>query len=94
MRKLLNFINQYSLIQQIFIGLILGIIIGFTSSTTAHALQLLGDIFVNGLKAIAPLLVFCLIMAAVARHKVNADNTQAAIRPILLLYVLGTFSGA
>ncbi|MBS7818636.1 serine/threonine transporter SstT [Wohlfahrtiimonas chitiniclastica] len=93
MRKLLNFINQYSLIQQIFIGLILGIIIGFTSSTTAHALQLLGDIFVNGLKAIAPVLVFFLIMSAISKYKTSTEN-QSAIRPILVLYLLGTFAAS
>lgn len=93
MRKLLNFINRYSLIQQIFIGLVLGIIIGFTSSTTAHALQILGDIFVNGLKAIAPVLVFFLIMSAISKYKTSTEN-QSAIRPILVLYLLGTFAAS
>ncbi|KZS23542.1 serine/threonine transporter SstT [Wohlfahrtiimonas chitiniclastica] len=81
------------MIQQIFIGLILGIIIGFTSSTTAHALQLLGDIFVNGLKAIAPVLVFFLIMSAISKYKTSTEN-QSAIRPILVLYLLGTFAAS
>lgn len=94
MRCILNFINRYTLIQQILVGLILGIIIGFSSPSASSAVSIFGEFFVNGLKAIAPLLVFCLIMAAVARHKVNAENTQSAIRPILFLYVLGTFSAA
>ncbi len=93
MGRILDFINRFSLIQQIFAGLIIGIIIGFTSSTASNAVAILGEIFVNGLKAIAPILVFFLIMSAIARYKSNSDN-QDAIRPILFLYMLGTFSAA
>lgn len=93
MGRILDFINRFSLIQQIFVGLIIGIIIGFTSSTASNAVAILGEIFVNGLKAIAPILVFFLIMSAIARYKSNSDN-QDAIRPILFLYMLGTFSAA
>lgn len=93
MGRILDFINRFSLIQQIFVGLIIGIIIGFTSSTASNAVAILGEVFINGLKAIAPILVFFLIMAAIARYKINSDN-QDAIRPILFLYMLGTFSAA
>ena len=46
---------------------------------------MLGDLFVSGLKAIAPLLVFVLVSASIARHKQGAD---AKLKPILVLYVL------
>lgn len=93
MRCIINFINRYSLIQQILAGLILGIIIGFTSNSVSASVAVLGEIFVSGLKAIAPVLVFCLIMAAIARYKSNTKN-KSAIRPVLILYLIGTFSAA
>ncbi len=93
MRCILNFISRFSLIQQILIGLLVGLIIGFTSSTASNAAAILGEVFVNGLKAIAPVLVFFLIMAAIARYK-TTDKHQNTIRPIIFLYVLGTFSAA
>lgn len=93
MRSIINFINRYSLIQQIVVGLILGIIIGFSSKSAANAVAIFGEIFVNGLKAIAPVLVLCLIMAAIARYKSNSQN-QSAIRPIIGLYLIGTFAAA
>ncbi|MGL4675950.1 MAG: cation:dicarboxylate symporter family transporter, partial [Wohlfahrtiimonas sp.] len=93
MRRIFSFINNYSLIQQIFVGLILGIVIGFTSKTASSTVAIFGEIFVNGLKAIAPVLVFFLIMAAIAKYKTNTKN-QSAIRPILILYMIGTFAAA
>ncbi|WP_077928475.1 serine/threonine transporter SstT [Wohlfahrtiimonas populi] len=93
MRRIFNFINNYSLIQQIIVGLVLGIIIGFTSKTASATVAIFGEIFVNGLKAIAPVLVFFLIMAAIAKYRTNTKN-QSAIRPILILYMIGTFAAA
>src|SRR5699024_6191832 len=93
MRRIFNFINNYSLIQQIIVGLLLGIIIGFTSKTASATVAIFGEIFVNGLKAIAPVLVFFLIMAAIAKYRTNTKN-QSAIRPILILYMIGTFAAA
>lgn len=93
MRRFFTFINSYSLIQQIIIGLILGIIIGFSSEAASGAVKIFGEFFVNGLKAIAPILIFSLIMAAITKYKVNTQN-KSAIRPILILYLIGTFAAA
>lgn len=49
------------------------------------------DLFVGALKAVAPVLVFALVMAAIAQHQ---RGTETNIRPILILYMLGTFAAA
>ncbi len=53
--------------------------------------ELLGDLFVGALKAVAPVLVFALVMAAIAQHQ---RGTETNIRPVLILYLLGTFAAA
>ncbi len=53
--------------------------------------ELLGDLFVGALKAVAPVLVFALVMAAIAQHQ---RGTETNIRPVLVLYLLGTFAAA
>lgn len=93
MRRFFNFVNNYSLIQQIVVGLVLGIIIGLSSDTAASAVKILGEFFVNGLKAIAPVLIFLLIIAAITKYKVNTQS-KTAIQPILILYMIGTFAAA
>jgi serine/threonine transporter len=50
---------------------------------------LLGTLFVGALKAVAPVLVLMLVMASIANHQ---HGQKTSIRPILLLYLLGTFS--
>ena len=47
--------------------------------------------FVGALKAVAPILVLMLVMASIANHQ---HGQKTNIRPILFLYLLGTFSAA
>ncbi|MBQ3862941.1 MAG: serine/threonine transporter SstT, partial [Schwartzia sp.] len=47
-----------------------------------------GDLFVKALKGVAPVLVFVLVMNAMAQK--NADASDA-MKPIVTLYVIGTF---
>ena len=54
---------EVSLIGRIFVGLIIGAIIGI-AAPGATVVGLLGDIFVGALKAIAPVLVFVLVLSA------------------------------
>lgn len=91
MKALFQAINRVSLIVQIAIGLIIGAIIGTFLPQTAPAVGILGSLFVGALKAVAPFLVFILVVNAVAQH---AEGTQTNIRPILFLYLIGTFSAA
>ncbi len=79
------------MVKQILVGLIAGIILALVSTQAALAVGLLGTLFVGALKAVAPVLVLMLVMASIANHK---QGQKTSIRPILFLYLLGTFSAA
>ncbi|HDM8416132.1 TPA: serine/threonine transporter SstT [Yersinia enterocolitica] len=87
----IGFIIRGSLVKQILVGLIAGIILALVSTQAALAVGLLGTLFVGALKAVAPVLVLMLVMASIAHHK---QGQKTSIRPILFLYLLGTFSAA
>lgn len=79
------------LVVQIIIGMVLGIALALGAPELGSAAGLLGNLFVSALKAVAPVLVFVLVMAAIANHRQGA---QTHIRPILYLYLIGTFCAA
>ena len=66
----------------------LGLLVRFAggSSVVASTGNLLGSLFVGALKAIAPLLVFTLVVSAVAQHRKGMNSN---IRPVIVLYVVG-----
>lgn len=68
------------------IGAILGLFVPNVSG-----IGLLGDLFVGGLKAIAPILVFALVANALSQHQKGQDSNM---RTVIFLYLLGTFSAA
>lgn len=80
-----------SLVKQILVGLILGVLLAVVSKPAAIAVGLLGTLFVGALKAVAPVLVLMLVMASIANHQ---QGQKTNIRPILFLYLLGTFAAA
>lgn len=80
-----------NLVLQIIIGIIAGMILALISPSAANAVGLLGGLFVNALKAVAPVLVFVLVAASIANQK---KNTSSHIRPVLVLYLLSTFLAA
>lgn len=80
-----------NIVKQILAGLVLGILLSWLSPDTALATGMLGTLFVGALKAVAPVLVLFLVMASVANHR---QGQKISIRPILLLYLIGTFSAA
>jgi serine/threonine transporter len=88
---LLRRLVQGSLVKQILIGLILGVLLATLSKPAAVAVGLLGTLFVGALKAVAPVLVLMLVMASIASHQ---QGQKTSIRPILFLYLLGTFAAA
>lgn len=88
---LLRRLAQGSLVKQILIGLILGVLLATVSKPAAVAVGLLGTLFVGALKAVAPVLVLMLVMASIANHQ---QGQKTSIRPILFLYLLGTFAAA
>lgn len=88
MRNLLKKWKQISLVKQIIIGLIVGIILAVTIPETAKPVVILGSLFVGALKAIAPILVFFLVTSAISQHK---SGHQTNMKSIVVLYALGTF---
>jgi serine/threonine transporter len=82
---------RMSLISQIAIGLVLGIALALIAPGATKSVALLGDLFIAALKAVAPILVFVLVAAAIANHK---HGQPTHIRPVLILYLLGTFAAA
>ena len=88
MKSMLKKWNQLSLVKQIIIGLIIGIILAVTIPEAAKPIVILGSLFVGALKAIAPVLVLFLVMSAIAQHK---SGHQTNMKSIIFLYLLGTF---
>lgn len=87
----LQHLTRLSLISQIAIGLVLGIALALIAPGATQSVALLGDLFISALKAVAPVLVFVLVAAAIANHK---QGQPTHIRPVLMLYLLGTFAAA
>ncbi len=88
MKNLLKKWNQISLVKQISIGLIIGIILAVLIPESAKSVTILGSLFVGALKAIAPILVLFLVMSAISQHK---SGQQTNMKSIIFLYLLGTF---
>ncbi|MCO1603153.1 serine/threonine transporter SstT [Desulfosporosinus nitroreducens] len=88
MKSLMNNWNKLSLVKQILIGLIIGIILAVAIPDTAKPIAIFGTLFVGALKAIAPILVFFLVMSAISQHK---SGHQTNMKSIIVLYLLGTF---
>ena len=72
------------------IGLILGAVLGFLLPG-ASFLSLLGTLFVGALKALAPLLVFFLVLHSLAQHKKGAKSNMSTV---IALYLIGTLLAA
>ena len=87
----MRLLTRGSLVKQILVGLILGILLALVSKPAAIATGLLGTLFVGALKAVAPVLVLTLVMASIANHQ---QGQKTNIRPILWLYLFGTFAAA
>ncbi|WP_372985663.1 serine/threonine transporter SstT [Marinobacter sp.] len=82
---------QLGLIPQIMLGIIAGVALALLSPETAKSFSLLGQLFISALKAVAPILVFVLVAAAIAAHE---KGQPTHIRGVLVLYVVGTLIAA
>ena len=90
MKQVLSFWNQLSLINRIIVGMIIGILLGIFVPQAA-AVGTIGTVFVSALKAIAPLLVFFIVLSALAQHK---EGHETNMKSIVVLYLFGTFAAA
>ena len=91
MRSLIAMYQRIGLVPMIIIGLILGVFIGWLAPSVGIALGLLGTLFVGALKAVAPVLVFILVMAAICQHR---SEGEIYVKPVLIMYICGTFLAA
>ncbi|MGY1424531.1 serine/threonine transporter SstT [Lysobacter sp. A289] len=80
-----------SLVTQIVIGLVAGTLLALVSPAAAASAGLLGTIFIAALKAVAPVLVLVLVAASIANHR---QGQRTHIKPILVLYLVGTLAAA
>lgn len=88
-----------SLVKRIITGLILGVIVALISPSLesafgfnlAEKVGILGSLFVKGLRAVAPILIFVLVIAAIANRRVGAKSNM---KEIVVLYLFGTFGAS
>lgn len=99
MSRLISLFFQGSLVKRIAAGLVLGILVALITPmlqptlgfNLAEKVGVLGQIFVRSLRAVAPLLIFVLVMAAIANKKVGS---KTSMKSIIVLYLVGTFLAA
>jgi len=80
-----------NLILRIAVGIVAGVILARLWPDAAKSAMLLGNLFVQALKAVAPILVLVLVASALANQKAGH---QAQLKPIVILYLIGTLSAA
>lgn len=86
MKNLFEKWNSISLVKRIICGMIIGAVLGM-AVPNAKAIAILGSLFVGALKAVAPVLVFFLVIAAIAQHK---EGHKTNMKQIIVLYMIGT----
>ena len=78
-----------NLVIRILVGLIIGTVLGLF--VPGISLGVLGDVFVGALKAIAPILVFVLVVASLASA---GSGIGKRFRTVITLYMVSTFLAA
>ncbi len=88
--KIVKAYNSVSLVLRIVIGMIIGAVLALLIPD-ATGIGILGTLFVGALKAIAPLLVFVLIIGALAQSK---EKLGSQFGTVIVLYLISTFLAA
>ncbi|NRN88058.1 Serine/threonine transporter SstT [Lactobacillus helveticus] len=78
--------KDVSLILKIVIGIVVGAVLGVLVPSWSF-IDILGKLFVGALKAIAPLLVFLLIMSAISKYRSSSKNHFGTV---IVLYLSAT----
>ena len=87
MKKILEAWNRISLVKQIVLGLIVGIILAVAFPDQLSGISIFGELFVGALKAVAPVLVLFLVTSAIAQHQ---KGQKTNMKSIIILYMVGT----
>ncbi|MDR0513736.1 MAG: serine/threonine transporter SstT [Coriobacteriaceae bacterium] len=88
LKKILRSWNDINLIVRILAGLVLGIVLGMLAPGL-DLISLLGSLFVAALKAVAPILVFFLVISALANTR-----TDGSMKSVILLYAVSTLTAS
>lgn len=88
MKSLFGKWNSINLVVRIIIGIIVGGVLALTVPDKMSGITILGSLFVAALKAVAPILVFVLVINAIASH-VSGKATN--MKMIFVLYAVSTF---
>ena len=83
----LRWAQRTSLVTQIVIAMIAGVALAVLFPAATPKVAILGTLFISALKAVAPVLVFILVIAAISNHK---PGEATHVRPVLFLYLVGT----
>lgn len=90
MKEMVRKWNRMSLILRIVIGMVIGAALGLAVPQFT-VVAILGSVFVGALKAIAPILVFVLVLSAIANANVGIGSR---FRTVIFLYMLSTLLAA
>lgn len=90
MKKIVEMWNRVSLIAKILVGIVIGAVLGLLVPG-ATGIDLIGTMFVRALKAIAPILVFALVISSIANA--GKGNGQQ-FRMVTIMYMLSTLCAA
>jgi len=87
----LRWVQRTSLVTQIVIAMFAGIALAAFFPAATPKVVILGTLFISALKAVAPVLVFILVIAAISNHK---PGEATHMRPVLFLYLVGTLAAS
>ncbi len=90
MKKIIKKYTEFNLVIRIAIGLVIGVVLALIVPNVG-AIGILGDVFVGALKAIAPVLVFTLVIASIV---VSRGSIGKRFRTVIALYLLSTLLAA
>ena len=90
MKKILGFYTRTPLVLRILVGLVIGVFFGLFVKG-ADVFVILGEVFVGALKAIAPVLVFVLVISSLSRA---GGGIGKRFRTVIFFYLLSTFLAA
>ena len=91
MNGLLKKWNSLNLVPRIIIGLVVGVILALAFGPKISLVGMFGTLFVGALRAVAPVLVFILVMSSMAQRKAGAKTNM---KTLVILYIVGTFLAA
>ena len=90
MKKIFGYYTKTPLVLRILVGLAIGVLLGLFVKDVDF-IAFLGEIFVGALKAIAPILVFVLVVSSLARA---SGGIGKRFRTVVIFYMLSTFLAA